>query len=154
MKNFERTRAHQMLGLPFDVSLDELDERYLQLTLHFNGLDSPDDKDEAKKQGELVDEAYNTILADLIRGQGEAAGSSREEVTMKQVTNAQDRVHLQRISDHDMWIPPEASSAKLGPDRGEAPGFFMQEIEGDICDAPDRAVIVRKLHCCPIDQTG
>ncbi|EXJ87464.1 hypothetical protein A1O3_04424 [Capronia epimyces CBS 606.96] len=157
MKNDDSARSYRLLGLSEGASLEELDERYLQLTLIQNGPHAPQNKEEAKQQHDLLDKAYNTILTRFLRGEEEVEvpSSPQEDFTMKQITNAQDRIHMPSTSDEDLWISPEASRPSSSqtdselpvPRAANAPGFSLREIQGDILEAPDRAVIVHAVNC-------
>ncbi|EXJ83673.1 hypothetical protein A1O1_07297 [Capronia coronata CBS 617.96] len=156
MKVIDQSRFYRILGLPHETSLDELDERYLQLTLHLSGPNGPDNKEEARLQQELVDQAYNALLARFLHTAKEIRPPSDDSFTMKQVLVAQDRIQPPSHNDDDLWISPESSRSsgcdskarrKTVVDRGQAPGFSVQAIEGDIFDAPDRAVIVHAVNC-------
>jgi hypothetical protein len=160
MKPEDQTRFYGILGLPHDACLDALDERYLQLTLHLSGPDGPQDKEETRLQQELVDVAYDRLLARFFESEDKVLEPSQDSFTMKQVVNGQDRIQMPSQNDDDLWMPPRAS--RPPPDLsdaesnatvqgqsnggGQAPGFSLEWIEGDILDAPDRAVIVRKWY--------
>ena len=149
--------SYTALGLSSDASLEEVDDRYLELTSRWSAPDPPGGKEEGKRQQQLLDEAYKIILSNFIK-LTERKESGTEGFTMKQVTNAQDRISILGASDMHQWFPPDtlritSQKAKsysgemnhpTGDNTGMVPGFSIQEIQGDIIDAPDRAVIVRK----------
>lgn len=148
---------YAFLHLPLDASLEDLDTRYLELTLEFSSDFALEinTKEEVEEQQSLLDEAYGALLARFVR-RGEKTGIVKEPLTMKQVEIGQDRMQIQPLTTlADHWRPPprqftltfDSSSSGSDQDEGEvpaAPGFEVEEMEGDIFEAPDRAVIVRK----------
>ncbi|KAL2413644.1 hypothetical protein ABEF95_003578 [Exophiala dermatitidis] len=158
-KDIDISRSYEVLGLPHDTTVDELDETYLQLTLRLSGASGLRNKEESKEQQELLDMAYHNVLARLLK---EFREPFKADYSMQQVVNGEDRI--QPLSQHDtyMWIPPEAPPSPTNPsgsessleDLGEAPGFSMNEIEGDIFDAPDRAVLIHAVNCLGVWGNG
>lgn len=149
------SEAYRILGMPPDATLEELDERYLQLTSYWNGPTATDRK-KAQEQQERIDTAYHALFPRFIMSEDEVPGLTKETFTMKQIINNQDRIQVARTDDEDFWIPPDTwrspslestssdDSDTTSRDMGTAPGFSIHEVKGDIIDAPDRAVLVRK----------
>lgn len=155
MTDHECMKFYAVLGLPADATLDDLDERYLQLTSHWSSPNAAKSKDEGVKKQKLVDEAYHLLLPRFIDMRKEIPGQVKEEYTIRQVMNGQDRIQLPSTDENDLWLPPPSSrsssegSAPPGSDGadsdpGSPPSFCIYEVKGDILDAPDRAVVVRR----------
>ncbi len=85
----------------------------------------------------------------------EDPGQVKEEYTIRQVMNGQDRIQLPSTDENDLWVPPPTSRSSseesasprsdgADSDPGSPPSFCVYEVRGDILDAPDRAVVVRR----------
>jgi hypothetical protein len=166
MDSVDYTKPYARLNLPGDVTLQELDERYFEVVEYWTVKDKAG-AGEAKSQLSLVDEAYYAVLQNLIQQEMEVPASPDPipPYTMQQVVTGQERMTRPSIHDSDMWMPPRETHAaspeldddedieaelkygrlSLSGDLGTTPGFRIREIDGDINDAPDRAVIVRTL---------
>ncbi|KAK5266834.1 ADP-ribose 1''-phosphate phosphatase [Exophiala xenobiotica] len=159
MTDHEYMRFYAVLGLPADATLDDLDERYLQLTSHWNSPKTANSKDEGVKKQKLVDEAYHLLLPRFIEMRKEIPGQVKEEYTIRQVMNGQDRIQLPSTDENDLWVPPPPSSRpssegsespgsdSADSDPGSPPSFCIYEVKGDILEVPDRAVIVHSVNC-------
>ena len=164
MDTIEYEKYYRVLNIPKDASLHELDERYFECIEYWTSQDRQGDKS-AKLEIRLIDEAYGALLQKLMKVHIEVPPTKATTYTMQQIVNGQERINNPSTSDCEMWLPPqEERSSSSGSDDemdvdaeldkqlraslarklGTAPGFRIREIEGDIRDAPDRAVIVRK----------
>lgn len=142
-----------VLGLAEDASLQEMDEQYFELVQHWT-IRSRQGIEEARHHLQMIDDAYKTLLSSFMSRPEESLDSFPRTYTMAQVTNAQDRIQLPSNCDDDLWYAQGIESARSpsplldthdkGQNVGSAPGFSIAEIVGDVFDAPDRAVIVRK----------
>lgn len=137
------------LDLPRNASLKELDERYFELTEYYSMRKHHQGAEEVNVHLKVIDEAYNALLAKFIRENDGVEEPVKEIFTMKQIINGQDKIHMQNVTDEDTWMPPTAGRSPLDEfdgeqDRGIAPGFKIRGVLGDLMDAPDRAVLVRR----------
>ncbi|OCT49743.1 hypothetical protein CLCR_07183 [Cladophialophora carrionii] len=160
-------KYHGVLSLPEDASLQELDETYFNAVEYWT-VQGRRGAENAKTQLQLIDEAYGALFERHLKDQ-EGVGYGKANYTMQQVVNGQERMTKPSEGDEDLWIPPRrARSASPEMEDGmeidelqeyekmeqptayqsdPAPGFVIREIEGDIKDAPDRAVIVHAVNC-------
>ena len=163
MDSCDHAKYYKLLDLPPDATIQELDERYFDIVEHW-AVQERRGHEDAKQNLRLTDEAYGALLQKLIREQDRMSVPTDQTWTMQQVVNGQERIIKPSTSDDDQWLPPPRQRSpppvfdedidmfrdmELEPripkdkDMGTAPGFFIREIEGDVKDAPDRAVIVR-----------
>lgn len=150
MTDREVAKSYAVLGLPPDATFDDLDERYLQLTSYWSSLNVVRSQEVAKRKQKEIDDAYQRLLPHFMEKLKEYPGLAKAEYTIKQVMNGQDRIQFPSTNEDDLWMPPSCSKS---PDTdteewdysspNSSPRFSIQEVCGDIFDAPDRAVIVR-----------
>lgn len=139
--------CYNLLDLPYDASLKQLDEAYLGLVRRW------------AKQGttphpsarDLYFKAYDTIRTRLRAEQTQNPEPARPQFTMREVITHQDQIIPPSTTGDRFWYPPGYSNKLPSRDTfriedvdlGKPPGFSIEEIKCDIADAPDRAVIVR-----------
>ncbi|KIX07766.1 uncharacterized protein Z518_02420 [Rhinocladiella mackenziei CBS 650.93] len=158
MATIDSSVFYSTLGLSDNASLTDVDARYLELTSFLSGPKNRGNQEDAKLEQEKVDKEYHTILSKLLMSKEKIQERVTEHVTepftMRQVINAEDRI-LMPNTDNKYWsivrrlLETSDSQASDGRkvDWVKPPGFGILEIEGDIIDAPDRAVIVHAVNC-------
>ncbi|KAJ9614761.1 ADP-ribose 1''-phosphate phosphatase [Knufia peltigerae] len=149
MADFEAAKAREVLGLSSDATFEDLDKRYLELTSHWSSLGLVD-IEMAKPEQQKIDDAYKLLLPLFMEKFDDEPGLISEDYTIKQVINGQDRIQFPSTNEDDLWMPqssrPKPSDTE-GSDGRNLSSFFINEICGDIFDAPDRAVIVHAVNC-------
>ncbi|KAJ9605967.1 ADP-ribose 1''-phosphate phosphatase [Cladophialophora chaetospira] len=157
---------HKRLSLPEDATLEELDERYFEVVEYWTVQERAGVKD-AKRELQRIYEAYGVLLKRHMKEQDVKKNSNESNITMQQIVTGQDRFTRSSMRDADLWVPPRPERARSlelqggidldGMDLDEAqenddnlgtvPGFSIREIDGDVKNAPDRAVIVHAVNC-------
>jgi hypothetical protein len=160
MGNIDYDQYFRLLNVPYDVSLEELDQRYFELVESCT-LQQLHGSKSAKLDLDGVDEAYGAIMRTFLRTAAEPRVTPEKEYSMQQIVNGQERITKPSIVFSDLWggpVPIRTADPRhqsmeeieidldIPEEHGtpRVPGLVIQQIDGDIKDAPDRAVIVRK----------
>ncbi|KAK5051575.1 hypothetical protein LTR84_003227 [Exophiala bonariae] len=140
-----------VLGLKGGESLTEVDARYFELISMWSGprLPTDDGLTEAQDQIRVIDAAYEGILPRLM--QMDPNKDKVDECSMKNVETAQDRIVPSSQDQNTFWIHADVPPRPLKPSEKEGlkrvPVFHINEIRGNLLDAPDGAVIVHAVNC-------
>lgn len=158
--------SYHVLGISSNATLEQLDQRYLELICIWAVPNHPGDDEFAQLQVRTIDNAYVQVLRHFMATHKD--DSTKISLTHRQIEHAIDRMAVPLSKDsarEDLWIhkhiPPrfdwEVKSIKASrltsinrpappsePEKELPPGFSIIKIKGDVLDAPDRAVIVRK----------
>ncbi|OAP64241.1 hypothetical protein AYL99_00213 [Fonsecaea erecta] len=158
----QHAKHYRLLGLRDDASLEELDERYFELTEYWT---MRSENSESKLELHLIDEAYKALLSRFLGEGEETRRMTTRPYTMKEVVQGQDRITRSCLDNGEMWNPLRekrspsfefediadrlrAEAAERDENcSGSAPGFSISDLAGDLDDAPDRAVIVHAVNC-------
>lgn len=157
---------YHILGVSSDATLEQLDQRYLELICIWAVPNHPGDDEFAQLQVRTIDNAYVQVLRHFMATHKD--DSTKISLTHRQVEHGIDRMAVplsQASAREDLWIhkhiPPRLDSQVKSvmpsrlmninrpappsdPEKVLPPGFSIIKIKGDVLDAPDRAVIVRK----------
>ncbi|KIX92709.1 uncharacterized protein Z520_11561 [Fonsecaea multimorphosa CBS 102226] len=166
MDHTELIKYFRILGLPNNASLEELDERYFELIEYWTMKGEKKSEKESKLGFHLIDEAYKALLAKFIKEGEERQYQTAREYTMKDILQGQDQITKSCIDNGPRWFPPHkerspslefediSDRVKVGGAHeeqedclGTAPGFAIYNVVGELCHAPDRAVIVHAVNC-------
>ncbi|KIV82277.1 hypothetical protein PV11_04398 [Exophiala sideris] len=166
MEGADILQYYAFLQLPLDSTLEDLDTRYLDLTLDLTSKHALmyATKEEVQEQLQYLDKAYAALLPIIPLGEDDVE-FVKEPMTMRALQTAQDRMEIPPTTIADHWHPPLPETSPSpeprspGSDYNDdetviAPGFEVEEIEGDIFEVPDRAVIVHSVNCQGVWGSG
>ncbi|KEF57015.1 uncharacterized protein A1O9_07205 [Exophiala aquamarina CBS 119918] len=151
----------RVLGLSGDEYLDEVDDKYFELVSTWGGPKHPGSQKFARMQLDAIDEAYQAILPRLM--DAFASSDAAHRYSMKNLETAHDRIQASSQDDNSFWIhadvpPRDSPPHRLSPDHetsdnqrndipSDYPTFHVNEIRGDLLDAPDGATIIHAVNC-------